>query len=165
MLIVIFGLSGSGKNFVSHILANHFGFYFYDADQLLPQTVLNAIQNKQLFTQSMRDDLTLLIIKKITDLKKKHPNLVIAQGLYKNKNRTELLSALPDAKLIWVEATPENISARLISRRDDVDEPYANKLSTNFEKPTHPYVSVKNNADESSIILQLLELFPLNKSK
>jgi gluconate kinase len=165
MLAVIFGLSASGKNFVSTILADRFDFYFCDADQLLPPTVINTIHNKQSFTQEMRDDITFIIIEKIAELKKIHSNIVIAQGLYKNKNRVEILSAYPDAKFIYVEATPENITARLTSRQNDIDEPYALKISANFEKPTHPYFLIKNNTDESAVISQLLELFSIKQIK
>ena len=35
MLIILFGLSGSGKNFVGNVLVKHFGFYFWDTDDAL----------------------------------------------------------------------------------------------------------------------------------
>ena len=34
-LIILFGLAGSGKNYVGEILQKHFNYYFWDGDTLL----------------------------------------------------------------------------------------------------------------------------------
>src|ERR1700722_6120517 len=100
MLIILFGLSGSGKNFVADILANRFNFHFFDADSVLPQEMRDCIKQKNMFTQAMRDRFTETIKTNISHLERIHENknLVVAQALYKEKNRNEIQEAFPEAK-------------------------------------------------------------------
>jgi gluconokinase len=48
MLLILFGLPGSGKNFVGRILQEDFGFLFHDADDDLPDEMREAIQSQQI---------------------------------------------------------------------------------------------------------------------
>lgn len=156
MLAILFGLSGSGKNFVGNILAKHFGYHFWDADSVLLPEMRQCIEKRELFTQKMRDDFMRVIIAKVTELKKTYPKLAIAQALYKEKNRVQLLDALPDSKLLYIEADPAKIAERLAQGVNKlVDADYARKISQNFEPSRLPHITITNNTDENSIIAQL----------
>jgi shikimate kinase len=48
LLIILFGLSGSGKNYVGRILRDDFGFLFYDADTDLTPEMQDAIKRQML---------------------------------------------------------------------------------------------------------------------
>ena len=62
MLIILFGLSGAGKNFSGEILAEMLGAFFWDADLVVPSRMQKAIKQQKPITQSMRDDLTSTLI-------------------------------------------------------------------------------------------------------
>lgn len=158
MLIILFGLAGSGKNYVGEILASEFGYFYWDADQAMPNEMREAIHQRANFTQTMRDNLTNIIIKHIADFKIKYSKIAISQALYKEQNRNQLLSVYPEAKLIEVKANLKNRIAHLKQRNDEIDQGYAEKISHNFEKPTISHGIVTNNSDRIAIINQLKKI-------
>ena len=155
MIIILFVLAGAGKNFVGDILSSQFDFHFWDADELLPEDMRKAIQQKQLFTQEMRDHFTQIIIAKIKTLEGQHQKLVIAQALYKEKNRQEIASVFPQAKWLWIQASTDVISARLRERNDWVDDSFALKIFSQFESPILTHGKIVNNQGRDEVIQQL----------
>jgi gluconokinase len=160
MLIILFGLSGSGKNFVAEILKQSFGFEFFDADSILPQEMLDCIAQKKMFTQAMRDKFTRDIKEKITELQSTDASekLVVTQALYKEKNRLEIQNAFPDAHFIHVQADVETIQTRLLKSHREVDPNYAKKISVNFESPQLTHITLINNTNEADVVNQLEDL-------
>lgn len=161
MIIVLFGQSGAGKTFIGDIFAKESHYYFWDADQGLPPIMRETLQNKQLFTQAMRDQFTQVIIEKITELHQQYPNLVIAQALYKEKNREQIRKVFPEAKFIYVKSQEEIINARLQNRNNQIDVNYAEKIRINFEAPNLQHDVLINNSDATDIIKQLKMLLPI----
>ena len=161
MLLILIGLSGSGKNFVGEILAREFDFYFWDADIDIPQNMREQIYKKEFLSQKMRDEFTENIIRKIAELKIKHPKLVISQALYKERNRHQIALAYPDAQFIHVVSNKKNINDRLQQRNNWVDQTYADKISMHFENPHKIDATITNNSDATAIILQLHGLLRL----
>lgn len=155
MLIILFGLAGSGKNFVGNILANEFGYYFWDADQTLTETMRTFAQEKKPFKQSMRNELTQIIIEKINELQKIHPNLVVSQALIKEQNRQTILNSYPEALFIYVKTMPDILFKRLKARNDWVDEGYAIKMATIFDEPILAHRTLLNDGNQTDIIKQL----------
>jgi gluconate kinase len=151
MIFILFGLSGSGKNFAGELLAKNFDFYFWDADTMLPPTMRAAIQKQEVFTQAMRDEFTQIIIENIRILNKEHPNLAVAQALYKEKNRKQIIQAFPAAKLIQIKAHPEIIATRLLRN----SKSYAEKIRSNFEESNLPHTVIDNNTDIHAVQSQL----------
>lgn len=158
MLIILFGLSGSGKNFVGELLAKEASFHFWDADQVLPDSMRLAIKKKMPITQAMRDELTLEMITEINKLSKSHTNLVVAQALYKKKNRDMLVAAFPEVHLVCVQAPSIIINERLDARHVGVRQDYASLLLANFELPDSGCPIVKNDGDQNSLSYQLKAL-------
>jgi len=155
MLLILFGLSGAGKNFVGEILGKEFGYYFWDADTEISQDMRACILNKQLITQEMRDELTKMIALSITKLKDQYSNIVISQALYKEKNRHQIALLYPDANFILIKATQENIQNRLRQRNDWVDLAYAEKMRLDFEEPKQVDSIIINDIDAAAVISQL----------
>src|SRR6185312_6308619 len=155
MLLILFGLSGSGKNFVGEIIAKQFDYYHWDADLALTSAMKEQIPKQELFTQKMRDDFTQLLMAKIIILRQQHKNIVISQALYKEKNRQQIALTYPEAKFIYITATQENIIARLKQRKNFVDEAYAEIMSHEFEVPEKADAIILNNTDTAAIVCQL----------
>lgn len=161
MLLILIGLSGSGKNFVGEILAKEFNFHYWDADTDIPQNMREQILKKEDISQIMRDEFTEIIIKKIAKLKKQYPKLAVSQALYKEINRRQIALHHPEAKFIHVISAKKNINDRLKQRNDWVDEVYAEKIRTQFENPSRIDGIVMNNSDVFAIISQLQSLLTL----
>jgi gluconokinase len=160
MLLILFGLPGAGKNFVGEILAQHFGFYFYDADSDLTADMQATIRQEQLYTSNMRERFFQIVIKKIQGLQKKHPRIAMTQTLAKVVNRQQILDALPHAKFIRIDAKAELIKARLKQRGDWVTLDYAEKIRAIFEPEGVVHGYLNNDSDKAHIIRQLRSLCP-----
>ncbi len=133
-IIILFGLAGAGKTYAGYQLAQHLNAYFQDGDDWLTDEMRTAIRLKQPFTQEIRDRFTEHMIAKINALQRAgHENIIIAQGLYKQKNRQMIADALPGVIFIEVKTSPEVIIHRLQKRDAAVDENYANLISHGFE--------------------------------
>lgn len=156
MLYVLFGLAASGKNFVGQTIAHHANFYFFDGDTLLSDDMRKFIREKKPFTQEMRDNFANRMIEKISALKHQYRNIILAQALYKEKNREQILKAFPEATFILIESTQANIIARLKKRDDWIDEAYAEKMRIHFDAPLISHQVIKNNSDEAAILKQFL---------
>jgi len=159
MLIILFGLAGSGKNFVGEILAKQFNYYFWDADRSLPEEVQQSIREKKSFTQSMRNQITDMVIQETTKLLLTHQKLVVAQALYKEANREMLRQTFPDALFIHVQADQQIILQRLKQRGGIVDKEYAKAIAANFEEPHLRHEKIINNKDEKAILAQFIAIF------
>lgn len=159
MLIILFGLAGSGKNFVGHIISNKFGYLFWDADEALTSKMKEAILEKKQFTQSMRDEYVQNIVIDIEKLLKVNSKLVIAQALYKEQNRLQILNHFPNAIFIQVCTNWSVIIKRLVNASENlIDLDYAKLILQQYEEPQLPHKIVTNNDDEAAVISQLIKL-------
>jgi gluconokinase len=158
MLLILFGLSGSGKNFVGDILAKEFNYFFWDADTILSPEMRDCIKNKTSFTQAMRDNFTKAIIQNISQLQTQQANLVVAQAFYKESNRQQLLTAFPTAQLIQIKAEPSIIATRLQKNSNSINLDYAEKIKVNFEETALPHQIIINNSDSAAIVEQLKQI-------
>jgi gluconokinase len=159
MLLILFGLSGSGKNFVGDILQKHFSYYHWDADVVLPHDMRLCIQQKTHFTQDMRDRFATIISANISALKMSHKKLVISQGLYKEKNRDDILKAHPDAKFILIQADEDKIISRLKETRGMAQADYAAIIQKNFETPLNHHGVLVNNTGSQDVVKHAQEIF------
>ncbi len=156
LIIVIFGLAASGKTYVGKILSENFNFHYEDADQWLSEEMRAFIQKQEIFSLSMLDDFTKIIIANIEKLSKIYPNLIISQALYRQKNREQIQQhysfELP--KFIEITANDEIIHQRLLDRGDWVNSDYANDIHKFFESMPNVQVIENNSYGEQSIIKQ-----------
>lgn len=158
-IIILFGLAGAGKNYIGEILQKKFDFYFWDGDNVLTSEMQQCIENKEPFTQDMRDQFTDLLIENILILRKKYSNLVVAQALYKEKNRAQILKKIPEVQFILVESDHQSIQKRLSSINSSIDIEYAELIQKNFEVPSRPHATILNRDGDTDLIDQLKALF------
>lgn len=158
MLVVLFGLAGSGKTYVGKLLSVKSDFYFWDADEALTDEMKEYIRDKRSFTQAMRDRYFSIVIERMKILCTEHEHVVVSQAFYKNKNREQVLSEFPDSLFIQVSVEFKALLKRLRERNNSVDEDYATQISVNFEAPTHQYYLINNNLenDEESLVRQFI---------
>jgi gluconokinase len=160
VLIILFGLSGSGKNFVGEIFAKEFNVHFWDADLALPIVMRDCIQQQISFTQAMRNAYTQDIIEHIQHLKTSYAKLVVAQGLYREENRAQIAMAFPQAVFIEIKAYSSLIQQRLQKPGSGIELAYAEKISQHFEIARLPHHTITNNTGAAAIIEQISRLFP-----
>lgn len=157
MLIIVFGLPGTGKTYIGKIIKKEFGFFFYDGDTDLTPEMKKALQKKITFTNIMRNMYFRKLLKTVTKLNKHHKNIVLAQTFIKEKYRLRFLKQFPDIKFILIQTNSALREMRLVQRiKLPLDKEYARRMCINFEEPHIEYEKINNDTDgEKSIIQQL----------
>lgn len=158
-LLILFGETGVGKNYVGRCLMRHASYYFWDADEALTPEQKACIAKQQPFTQPMRNAFIGNLLGQISHLLTQHPCLAIAQGLYKEINRLTLQQHFPYTTWVYVKACEQRIHERLLHRKDLIDVEYAKLLKKGFEVPTLPHVTIYNDeVGEACLLSQLSRL-------
>lgn len=158
MLIIVFGLPGSGKTFVGEIIKKEFGFFFYDGDNDLTPEMKRALQKKITFTNIMRNTYFRKLLETVTKLNKHHKNIILAQTFIKEKYRLFFLKQFPDIKFILIQTNTVLRELRLAQRiKLPLDKEYARKMCVNFEVPHITHSVIDNNKDGEESIKQQLQ--------
>ncbi len=155
MLIYLFGLPAAGKNYVGEVLAEAFGFTFYDGDHDLTPEMREAVRTQQPFTDPMRDRFYAALIERLAELRREHPFLAFCQATFKERHRRLVLDAYPDVVFVLVEADEAVRMARLAAGGNPVTPEYARRIAAFFEPPRHPHFIVHNNHGRREVVRQL----------
>ncbi|MBI3714906.1 MAG: dephospho-CoA kinase [Betaproteobacteria bacterium] len=159
MKLLLFGQIGSGKSFVGECLQRDFGIHYHDADDDLPQAMVEAVRSHQPITEAMRNEFTEVIIARIGDLSQRHADFCLAQALFKNRHRLRILTRCPTAVPVWIRSTDALIGARLLERTGHLASAYyAEKINPGFEAPTMPHQAIDNFGDDAALHAQLQKL-------
>jgi len=155
MLIYLFGLPAAGKNYVGHVLAEAFGFTFYDGDDDLTPEMRDAVRTEQPFTDAMRDRYYGLLTDRLAELTDRCPNLAFCQATFKERHRQQIAAAFPDVVFVLVEADEAVRMARLAQGGNPVTVEYARRIAAFFEPPRHPHFVIRNDGDRADVVRQL----------
>ncbi len=154
-ILIFFGKTGAGKDYVANLFAKEFGFYIYDADTDLTPEMIYAIKHQLEFTEEMRARYFEVVALRMNELLEINKKIVMTQGLFKNKNRHELMNIFPFAEWIWVEADENIIVERVLQRKSLVTLEYARKINKFFEEPDFSCYKLLNNLGEPELMAQI----------
>ncbi len=154
-LLYLFGLPAAGKNFVGTVLADTFGYTFYDGDLDLPEAMRAAVRDGQPFTDDMRDEFYATIIDRIGELRTEHAELAFGQATFKERHRQQIAEAYPDVIFVLIEATDDVRMERLSRGNNPVTIDYARRIASFFEPPQHAHYTIYNNFDRPFVVSQL----------
>jgi gluconokinase len=155
-LLILFGLSGAGKNYVGRILRDDYGMFFYDADTDLTPEMQDAISRQERISDAARDAFFEIVVERIRQLRSRERNLVVSQAIYKEKHRELILRNFPDAQFVWVQAPWDAITARLTQRNDTPSTlAYAQKIASLFEPPQIRHFVIDNIAGRDDVKRQI----------
>ncbi len=158
MLIYLFGLPAAGKNYVGRVLAEEFGYTFYDGDLDLTPEMRDAVREERPFTAGMRDRYYAILIDRIAELRAGSPDLAFGQATFKEHHRQLVQSAFPDVVFVLVEASAVVRAERLSRGGNPVTVEYARRIDGLFERPRHPHFIITNNDGREEIVRQLAGL-------
>jgi gluconokinase len=116
MVIILMGVTGSGKTTVGRLLAKALGYQFYDADDFHPRANIDKMSqgiplndaDRQPWLETLRD----LVRRCLAE----HTDAVLACSALKESYRGYLLID-PQVRLSYLRADQELIRARLLQRR------------------------------------------------
>ncbi len=154
-ILMLFGKTGAGKNYLARFFEKEFGYYWYDADMDLTPEMVQAVKSKQTFTAEMRARYFDIVKLKIRALLPTEKKIVITQGLFKNINRHDLRKEFPMMRWVWVDAEPRVIEKRIRKRNNMVTPEYACKINAYFEEPDFQCDKIFNNHGETETLTQV----------
>lgn len=154
-VLFLFGLAGAGKSYVGDLIGELAGWHVYHADDDLTEEMILALKEQRPFTEQMRDDYFPIVVEKVLALRRKHPRIVITQGVYKQRHRDYLTANIPDLEMICVDASDASILLRLNARGKGISNESAKALRLDFERPAEGCKVITNSTGAADIIRQL----------
>ncbi|MEY4668106.1 MAG: hypothetical protein RL518_805 [Pseudomonadota bacterium] len=158
-LLFFFGLAGAGKTFCGNLISARLGYHCYDLDADCTDGMRRAIAEGRPFSDAMRDEFFAIVSHRITELKERHPKLLVMQAAYKERHRALVASNHPGLQMVWVDAPDELIAQRLHARGDSVSAQYASRIRVNFEPPVDGPRLNNDVADPEQVLTRFLALF------
>jgi gluconokinase len=158
MFIYLFGLPAAGKNFVGQVMADDFGYVFYDGDTDLTPEMRDAVRDEIPFTNEMRDRFYARLVERIGELRQTTHYLAFAQATFKERHRQQIATSFPDVMFVLVQADERVRMARLRESNSAVTVEYARLIASFFEPPQHEHVIVENNGRRAEVVKQLKRL-------
>ncbi len=114
-IIYLTGFMGAGKSTIGPILANTLGWDFYDLDKVIENKYGQKIRD--IFEQSGEDFFRRIETEELTTLSKRR-RIVVSLGGGTIANENNFLILKNTGRIIYLKASPEIVSARLLHKRD-----------------------------------------------
>lgn len=163
----LFGLSGSGKSFAGDILARHYNWPVYHADDDITAAMREALDQARPFTDAMRNEFFSLladrIMRRIAAGAQNPAPLIVTQGAYKQKHRDYLRSRIEGLQFVWIDAAVAEIQRRLQQRRAGISAQSAQALLRDFEPPVGDCLHLINDGDEQRVLSQFQAALELTR--
>jgi gluconokinase len=168
MIVVLMGVTGSGKTTIGTLLAEHVGAIFADADDYHPA----ANKQKMAAGHALNDEDRQPWLETLNQLMKgwfdAGKSGVLACSALKSKYRATLAAGMPKGTVsfVWLDAPRELLAERLAERHHEFMNPklLESQLKT-LEPPKHALRIVNDRAPEE-IVNQIVEhISPTQKVK
>jgi gluconokinase len=144
MVVVLIGVSGSGKTTVGKLLADQLGWPFYEGDDFHPRANVDKMSRGVPLDDGDRlpwlDNLHRLIERSIAA----GDDAVLACSALKRSYREQLAGELPGVRFVFLRASPELLRQRLENRRGHFMK--ADLLGSQLETLEEPRDAVVVNA-------------------
>ncbi|TLP46090.1 MULTISPECIES: gluconokinase [Cohaesibacter] len=117
MIIVVMGVSGSGKTTVGSALADKLGCAFRDADALHPAENVLAMAEGKPLTDAMREPWLTVLESLLFDHQSRGEALVLACSALKRAYRDRLFERISGGLFVYIAGTRDQILPRLMQRQ------------------------------------------------
>jgi len=116
MIVVVAGVSASGKTTVGSLLADRLGWPFTDADALHPAANIAKMRAGHPLTDADRRPWLAAVGARMDEYAAAGESAVLACSALKRSYREELLDGRPAARMVFLHASREVLEARLRAR-------------------------------------------------
>jgi gluconokinase len=168
VLIVVFGLSGSGKSFLARLLAEHFGFKWIRSDEvrkrlagLDPQVSAKAPFGEGIYTEEMTRRVYEEMARLAGENLAKGQWVVVDATFLKRWQRELFRKKFGDALFVFAQCPEEEILRRLEGRKDisDADVEIYKKQKEEFEFPEgESYIPLRTDRSPEELLEGLKDL-------
>jgi gluconokinase len=135
-VLVIMGVSGSGKTTIGLLLAGLLGWALADADSFHSSANVQKMRSHIALTDEDRELWLRAIARWIDDARAARRSAIVTCSALKRSYRDILLSGRPDVRLVYLKGDPEVIRRRVTDRRGHFMP--ASLLGSQFETLEEP---------------------------
>jgi gluconokinase len=136
MVVVLMGVTGSGKTTVGRCLAEQLGWEFYDADDFHPEENVEKMRSGIPLNDEDRQPWLKALSDLIDGATENERNIVLACSALKHHYRKILRNDLKPVRFFYLRGTPELIRERLEARRGHYMNPKL--LTSQFQTLEEP---------------------------
>jgi gluconokinase len=148
-VIVIMGVSGSGKSTIAQQLASRVHWEFVDGDAFHPPANIAKMKSGTPLTDEDRWPWLKAIASWIDEKRRGRAHGIVTSSALKRRYREVLIGGRPDVRLVYLKGTPELIGRRLAARTDHFMP--SGLLRSQFEALEEP------GRDENAIVVSVDE--------
>ena len=116
-VIVVMGVSGTGKTTVGVCLTAHLGWEFIEGDRLHPPANVAKMTSGQPLDDADRAPWLAAVAQAIDDCRSRGRHAVLACSALKKSYRRIIIGDRPDVRLVYLEGSRARIAERLAARR------------------------------------------------
>lgn len=135
-IVIVMGVSGSGKTTIGELLAERLGWPFFDGDDFHPAANVRKMRGGQALTDRDRGPWLDALRSLIGELEARGESAVIACSALKAAYRERLLAGSEAARLVYLRGSYDVIDARLRGRGGHFFDPTL--LASQFEALEEP---------------------------
>lgn len=160
-IVVVMGISGSGKSTVGRQLAERLGWPFHDGDDFHPAQNVSKMSKGIPLDDDDRRPWLQTLHDALSEILKQGGNAVLAASLLKQEYRDLVLGGLAGVRLVYLRADPRVIDERLQKRQGHFFQ--ASLLATQLdilEEPTDA-LALSVEAPSAAIVSQIVDAFGL----
>jgi gluconokinase len=117
MIIVIMGVTASGKTTIGTRAAKRFGWRFYDADEFHPPENIAKMSRGEPLTDVDREPWLQALHDKMAEEERAGHSAIFACSALKSRYRDVLREGLPMVRFVFLKGDPEVLQARLDHRK------------------------------------------------
>ena len=117
MVIIVMGVSGSGKTTIGQLLARDLGWTFYDGDDFHPQVNVNKMRQGIPLTDADRDSWLTAMQQLIDSLLQNDRSAVLACSALKQTYRHRLQRNPENVRFVYLRGDSDLIRQRLAARQ------------------------------------------------
>jgi gluconokinase len=123
VIVILAGVSGSGKTTIGELLARRLGWPFIDGDRLHPAANIAKMASGQPLTDQDREPWLAAIGASMDDRIAAGQSALFACSALKRRYRDVLLEGRPEARIAFLEISKAEVAARLAGRHGHFFDP------------------------------------------
>ncbi len=147
LVLVVMGVSGSGKTTVASMLAGRLGWVFAEGDDFHPPANIAKMHGGTPLDDDDRLPWLRAIAEQIDRWRAARENGIITCSALKRRYRAVIIGARPEVRLVYLKGDPEIVHRRMVARHGHFMP--ANLLRSQFDALEEP------TQDERPIVVQV----------